>query len=98
MKKRSFIFFIGGSSGHHEPAWGIAPFFCAGMGLSPKKARSIIRCDRKNGARCRVRTCIASVEHQGVASSDSQIDSQKLRQTSELIEVIRAWAELPTPL
>ncbi len=49
-------------------------------------------------ARCRVRTCTTPAEHQALTAADSQIDSQKIRNSSELIEVIRAWAGLSEPL
>jgi hypothetical protein len=49
-------------------------------------------------ARCRVRTCISPVERQGVASADSQIDSQKIRSDADLIELIELWRGLSRPM
>jgi hypothetical protein len=45
-------------------------------------------------ARCRVRTFTASPEHQALASTDTQIDSQKIRSDAVLIELMRAWPKL----
>jgi hypothetical protein len=52
----------------------------------------------KNGARCRVRTCINPVERQGLARADSQIDSQKIRSDADLIELIELWRGLRRPM
>jgi hypothetical protein len=50
------------------------------------------------GARCRVRTCTTSAEHQEVSRAGTQIDAQKPRHGFEICEVIEAWSELPEPL
>jgi hypothetical protein len=37
-------------------------------------------------------------ENQALASPDTQIDAQKLRDSSELVEIIRSWTALPKAL
>ena len=54
--------------------------------------------ERRSGARCRVRTCSIAAEHQAVTLADTHIDSQKIRDSSELVEIIRTWAQLAPAL
>jgi len=50
------------------------------------------------GSSGRIRTYQTASEHQALALPDTQIDAQKLRDSSELIEIIRSWAALPEAL
>ena len=60
--------------------------------------RGLALLERNNFARCRVRTCTTSTQHQELRLADAQIDALKLRHGFEICEVIEAWSELPEPL
>jgi hypothetical protein len=67
--------------------------------VSPSESASVPQGpETANGARCRVRTCRSDIEHQALTLPDSQIDSQKIRQSANLIEVIKGWGRLPEGL
>jgi hypothetical protein len=52
----------------------------------------------RNNCLARIRTYRTVPENQALALPDTQIDAQKLRDSSELIEIIRSWAALPEAL
>ena len=54
--------------------------------------------DSETGCLARIRTYQSISEHQALALPDTQIDAHKLGESAELIEIIRAWAQLPEPL
>jgi hypothetical protein len=70
------------------------------MGFVPgdisRKSTQIFRqrTECADGARCRVRICTTDAEDQALRSSDSQIDSQKIRADAVLIELMRTWPKL----
>jgi hypothetical protein len=45
----------------------------------------------------RIRTYNSLPEHQALTEADAHLDAHKLRDSSELMEVIKAWAALPAP-
>jgi hypothetical protein len=50
------------------------------------------------GSSGRIRNYRTVSENQVLALPDTQIDAQKLRDSSELIEIIRSWGALPEAL
>jgi hypothetical protein len=67
--------------------------------FSPSKSASVQKSpELADGARCSVRTCTTAVQHQALTGVNTQIDTQKLRDSSELVEIIKSWTALPEPL
>ena len=52
----------------------------------------------KSGCLARIRTYDGPVENEALARADAQIDALKLGHSAELIEILKAWAELPDAL
>ena len=50
------------------------------------------------GCLARIRTYSSLVENKALTPADAQIDAHKLRQSAELIEIIKAWPRLPAAL
>ena len=53
--------------------------------------------DTRNGCLARTRTYDSLRQREALTKADAHLDAHKLRDSSELIEVIKAWAALPAP-